>query len=489
MLKFQNIDGTALALACGGFLAIALLFHGSVPLTSDVSYFIVADGRILDGAVPYVDIMETNPPLAFWISLPAVWLARILGLSPHVVFVGYVGLAIAGALGLTYLVLKSAGETRESTAMVLLASAAALTLAPAEAFGQREHFAALLALPYVAAAAQLAEGRAPRTSLRIVTGLLCGVGMAFKPYLLAIPLLVEAFLLWEKRDWRTLFRAEVLGMGVLLAVYPFLVWQFTPQYFTEILPLMLLTYGAYQISFLETVLRPIVGSFGLYLGITVYMIWRLGLEHRGERVWIFAGLGGLICFLAQEKGWTYQLLPATTFVLVPFLVNATRIPNRFFQAVIFGSFGIAMIIGLAKFAVLQNARMAFIDDLFAGRKPQRMMALTHDLGIVFPYVETNGVVWAGRLHALWMLPAVSKEFTSAEQQGAVIARATRIVTEDLIKWKPDFVIVDRRSNTPTLRGHEVKYIAWFSRSPEFVQAWSSYKLVNSNGIFEFWELQ
>ncbi len=104
-MKFQDIGGTALALACGGFLASALLFHGSVPLPSDVSYFITADGRILDGAVPYVNIMETNPPLAFWISLPAVWMARILGLSPHIAFVGYVCLAIAAALGLTRLVL------------------------------------------------------------------------------------------------------------------------------------------------------------------------------------------------------------------------------------------------------------------------------------------------------------------------------------------------------------------------------------------------
>mgnify|MGYP001412612341 CR=1 FL=1 len=129
ILKFQDIGGTTLALLCGGLLAGALAFHGLVPLPSDVSYFIAADGRILNGAVPYADIMETNPPLAFWITLPAVWLARVLGLPPHIAYVGYVCLAIAGALGLTRLVLQSAGETRENTAIVLLASAAALTLA------------------------------------------------------------------------------------------------------------------------------------------------------------------------------------------------------------------------------------------------------------------------------------------------------------------------------------------------------------------------
>ncbi len=488
-MKFQDIGGTALALACGGFLAVALLFHGSVPLPSDVSYFVMADGRILDGAVPYVDIMETNPPLAFWISLPAVWLARILGLSPHIAFVGYVCLAIAGALGLTRHVLQSAGETRENTAMVLLASAAALTLAPAEAFGQREHFAALLALPYVAAAVQLAEGRAPRTRFRILIGLLCGVGMAFKPYLLAIPLLVEAFLLWETRAWRNLFRAEIIGMAISVAVYPLLVWQLTPQYFTEILPLALPTYAAFQSTFSEIALRPAVANFLLLMGIAAYFIWRRGAQQRGEWVWIFAGLGGFLCYLAQLKGWTYQLLPATILVLIPFLLNVFRNFGLVARIAVLGCLGAVMIIGLVTFARNQNSRLAYVDELLAGRKPQRMMGLTHDLGVIFPYLETRNIVWASRFQSLWMLPAVSKGLIPVAQQDMIIARAAEIVTQDLISWKPDLVIVDRRADTPTLRGHEIKYIAWFSRSPEFVQAWSSYKLVNSNGLFEVWELQ
>ena len=488
-MKFQDIGGTALALACGGFLAVALVFHGNVPLTADVSYFLVADGRILDGSAPYVDILETNPPLAFWITLPAVWLARILGLSPHIAFVGYVCLAIAGALGLTRLVLRSAGETRENTSMVLLASAAALTLAPAEAFGQREHFAALLALPYVAAAAQLAEGRAPRTSLRILAGLLCGVGMAFKPYLLAIPLLVEVFLLWEKRAWRNLFRPEIMGMAAIVAVFPILVWQLTPHYFTEIVPLALLTYGAFQNPISEIVLRPDVVSFFLLLGIAVYLVRRRGARQRGDWIWIFASLGGILCFFAQLKGWPYQRLPAMIFILIPVLLNVLRNSSVVSGIVVLGCFGAVMITGLISFAKVQNSRLAYMDDLLAGHKPQRMMAHSYDLRVIFPYVEKRNIVWAGRFHALWMLPAVSKGLIPVAQQDAVIAQATEIVTQDLISWKPDLVVVDRRSDTPTLRGHEVKYIAWFSRSPEFVQAWSSYKLVNSNGTFEVWELQ
>ena len=45
-------------------------------------------------------------------------------------------------------------------------------------------------------------------------------------------------------------------------------------------------------------------------------------------------------------------------------------------------------------------------------KPQRMMALTHDLGVLFPYLETRNIVWASRFQSLWMLPAVSKGLIS-----------------------------------------------------------------------------
>ena len=346
----------------------------------------------------------------------------------------------------------------------------------------------MFALPYVAAAVQLAEGRAPRESLRILIGLLCGVGMAFKPYLLAIPLLVEAFLLWETRAFRALFRPEIMGMAASLAVYPILVWQFTPQYFTEILPLALQTYGAFQNTFSETVLRPAVAGFLLFLGIAAYFMRHRNGQQRGDWVWIFAGLGGFLCYLAQQKSWTYQLLPAMIFASIPFLLNAFRLSGFAPRLLVFACFGIVMIKGLVNFVSDQNSRLAYVDDLLAGRKAQRMMALTYDLSLIFPYVETRNIVWASRFQSFWMLPAVSRELMPVERRDAIITRTAEAVAADLIKWKPDFVIVDRRSHTPRLRGREIEYIAWFSRSPAFAQVWSSYKLVNSDGMFEVWEL-
>ncbi len=91
----------------------------------------------------------------------------------------------------------------------------------------------------------------------------------------------------------TCFAPRSLAWLLSLRSYPVLVWQFTPHYFTEILPLALLTYGAFQSPFSEMVLRPDVASFLLFLGIAAYLTWRRGAQQRGDWVWIFAGLGGL----------------------------------------------------------------------------------------------------------------------------------------------------------------------------------------------------
>ena len=155
-------------------------------------------------------------------------------------------------------------------------------------------------------------------------------------------------------------------MAASLAVYPILVWQFTPQYFTEILPLALHTYGAFQNTFSETVLRPAVASFLLFLGIAAYFIWHRGAQQRGEWVWIFAGLGGFICYLAQQKSWTYQLLPAMIFVSIPLLLNALRHSGLVARIVVLSCFGAVMINGLVNFVSDQNSRwpmsMSFSPD-------------------------------------------------------------------------------------------------------------------------------
>src|SRR5215470_6254894 len=78
--------------------ATALAFYLTTHLHPDVSWYLVATDRILDGARPYRDIIEVNPPLAFYLTTPPVFAARLLHLSSSVCFVAYLSLLIAASV-------------------------------------------------------------------------------------------------------------------------------------------------------------------------------------------------------------------------------------------------------------------------------------------------------------------------------------------------------------------------------------------------------
>ena len=88
------------------------------------------------------------------------------------------------------------------------------------AFGQREHLAVALVVPYAFAAS--AEGT-PRTAtapgLAIATGLTAGVGFALKPFLVFPALAVEVWLA-ATRGLRAWTRPQALAMaGVFVVVW------------------------------------------------------------------------------------------------------------------------------------------------------------------------------------------------------------------------------------------------------------------------------
>jgi len=62
------MDRAALVLIFG----VALVFYASIQLHHDVAWFAYWNLRQLEGIRPYVDIMEINPPIAFYLTLAPV---------------------------------------------------------------------------------------------------------------------------------------------------------------------------------------------------------------------------------------------------------------------------------------------------------------------------------------------------------------------------------------------------------------------------------
>jgi hypothetical protein len=206
-------------------------------------------------------------------------------------------------------------------------------------------------------------------------------------------------------------------------------------------------------------------------------------------VWLCAALGGLAGYLVQGKGWPYQLLPGMIFVSIAFLSAASQAPYRLLRCLAYGYFGVVSGFGIVEYGLEQRARVSFFDCLLETRAPKRMLVMTHDAGVVFPFLPGKGIAWGGHFLSLWMMPAVSRGLVDAPQAEAVTARTAAIVARDLVRFQPDYVIVDHRAESTSLRGHDIKYVELFSRYGEFASAWQSYKLVNTKDNFELWEWQ
>ncbi len=162
---------------------IALGLQASGHLNCDASWFITFAEKYLDGAVPYVDVTDPNPPAAFLSLAPAVLLARALHTPVEPIVGAMVFLFVLFALALSAIAFRYGQKrSREDWGLILNATVYLTLIAPASIFAEREQIALLAMMPMLAALAVEAEGGRVPLPLRLVAGLCGGVAVCFKPF-------------------------------------------------------------------------------------------------------------------------------------------------------------------------------------------------------------------------------------------------------------------------------------------------------------------
>src|SRR5689334_10833597 len=94
-------------LAVAGVLLAACWIQHALPLNVDVSWWLLVSERVLDGQRLYVDILETNPPMAGSVYVLAVALARAIGIRSETATYVLIFALIATSLALVWLVLRT----------------------------------------------------------------------------------------------------------------------------------------------------------------------------------------------------------------------------------------------------------------------------------------------------------------------------------------------------------------------------------------------
>ena len=190
-----------------------------------------------------------------------------------------------------------------------------LPLARAD-FGEREHLLVLLAAPYILAVIGRARGAGLPAMEMAVVGLMAGVGVALKPYFLALPAALECYLAIRRRSVRAWLRPEPIVMLALGAGYLAAVLTVVPQY----LDLTAMMGGLYA-SYLRGPLW-LTGILGegaalCLFALLAFAVLRRRAQH-GE-LWDVLAIAVAALFVAalvQGKGWRYHFYPSMAFGVV-----------------------------------------------------------------------------------------------------------------------------------------------------------------------------
>ena len=460
-------------LPCGPWLVMASLAVAlsalalALPENHDVAWLLHVGGQILDGARPYRDVFEINPPPAVGLEASIAVLARLLrvrALGLHAVLVVTACLASAGTA--LRLAKRQMGSWR--LAMLGVGALAALLALPGGGLGQRDHLGLVLLLPYLTAL-----GLGESLSLPLVV--LAAVGVALKPHLLLVALAAEL----AQPPGSRAHVARLLGVLGVLALLSVLA---APSY----LPFAI-RYGPAYAAFIH-----IPRGYLLFHPYTLLILTALGLgfvlrpRQEGRLFWTYfaAAVGGLASVFVQAKGLGYHYVPAGGLsVMALAAAFAARAPGR--KSVLWlGALAVVV-------AGIQFYRAAPVHDVFKRDVPEleralngyrhaSILGLTWSLKSGFPLTNDLGLRWCSPYSSFWAVT------------GGIAAGRMDLVRETLDRTiasanpRPDLILLDAGRGGPP---PYIRLRRFLSRDLRFRELLTHYRVLRVVGRYEILELQ
>ncbi|MEH2472848.1 hypothetical protein V1281_005963 [Nitrobacteraceae bacterium AZCC 2161] len=445
-------------LAMIALFVVAVFLRHVLAANTDVSWLLTVGERVLDGQRLYVDVIETNPPMAALVYIPGIVLARALGLPAEIVTDGLVFAAIFASLAIVSRILKNSAVLNgvQGWPLMLLAFAI-LAILPTQAFGQREHIALIALLPMLAVMAVRINRETPPLWAVVLAGIGAGVALSFKPHFAIGLLCGAAALAIYARSWRGLFTPENVIVAAVVGLYLAGVIVFFPEFFTVIGPLVRDVYIPVGISFSALLEKPAVPLW-LIAMLAAYLLKRRSGIDATLVLLLATSSGFAVAFFLQRKGWPYHSLPMLVLALLGlgYVLTSHAPRNRTDR-----SFGIG---ALALLVALFARSMLWFDVAFDARPLQDsvarlgshpvILAVTGEPGLGHPLVRALGGTWVSRQQGLWVaayLEYMRRNGTlGSKRDVALDAYADReraMLVADIRKNPPTVVLVDDLTGT------------------------------------------
>ncbi len=472
------------------WIAIAVLLAGNlIQLTTfinhDVGWVLYSSGRLLDGGTFGREIIAANPPLIWWISAIPNAVARLTGLGALVVF--RIGVLCLSVLVVIDLYRKLSEKTPALMfAGILILFAAFVGYGANRDFGQREHLAVILCVPYLVRAAELIDtgGTSNRTNWLASIG--AGIGVAFKPHFVLIPIFVELFVALRLRSAKHLFRADLLVSTATIAAYILAVLVFARPYITEVIPSVREVYWGFgwPVGHVIWVNFEIVS-----LVVLAFAIVSLNRFPALATTTCLAAVGFLGAALLQKKGYSYHLYPASAFALVA-LVSTLSSAHRHLRATSALVLGLAVIY-LGQTAYLENRKrgaegiygreVQAVIDVVQEHVPEggNFLAISTHPFPGFPVTNYAARDWLAASNSRIGLPAIVRlraggiTASQSDLLKRVEQREQRAMLLDL-SHNPDIVLVHVAARRHAIGNSDFDFLSFYLEDPDIRKVWEEY---------------
>jgi hypothetical protein len=449
---------------------------------SDVAWLLWIAKRMNAGANLYTDIIETNPPLWFWIALPVDRVASLIGVRSEAVLIVAIGVLVALSLWATDTLIRHIAP--RNRLLLLAYGALALMGMPWLHVGQREQIVLVGTLPYAALVAARREGRPVAPLVAAFIGIGAALGFALKHDFLIVPGLLELWLLaGARRDWRPI-RPEtiaIVAVGIAYAAATFLLER---DFLTNIVPLLRLAYGTFgPSSFLYLFGLPAVVGLIILGFVAAHARLMIGRNAPFAAALLVAAFGFGAAYFIQFKGWNYHAIPllgCASLALAALLAETARSPR---MLVLFAP---ALLLLPIAVAAKESANDAPSPDLV--RAISGLPART-PVGFIS---ENTAVAWSvmlqhqfanpSRYNGFWMLGAVGGNELAAKPDPRLTALGRRVVDETVHDFRcmpPRRIIVSRPGPGRT------DPLALFLRDPDFSELFGHYRLIQRSSFDVF----
>lgn len=484
------------ALALAVFSIAAIVFYPRHSLTHDASWYLISAQMFLDGAELYTDLVEINPPLAFYLTIPAIGLSRMLTEDATTAYFHYcIALGVFSSLWIARLLQSAELPVRQHYALFGTVLIIFFVL-PISEFGQREHLMLLFSMPFLL---YLALGdRLGLLSRRhqAMLGLWAAFGLMLKPYFLLIPASIVIARALSRKSCRGFFDPGIVALGLAVVVYLAFIVLRHPVYIAQIVPMARLVYSAYGTPPMQVWLRPEL----LATGVLALVVWRFRRSLDPVLVALCGGcVGAATAYLLQYKGWNYHLLPLSALLLMTaswLAVNCLRrsINDRFVVGALLLAVAL-LTLGTQLMHGPYESRSTQVFKRFVKRENTRILVLSTNVSAAFPFVNEVSGKWTSRFPAQWLIPGAyirlkrgmcDTDGTQCDDLKRILVYARHAVIEDIHRFEPELIFVDRRAAKSYFAGVPFDYLSFLSEDRGFPRLRACYRHIGQTLTYDVW---